>query len=234
MKTITPKQPVHLSKYAKECLEALVAANLANTISLGGAFGLFHYFDYRPTHDVDAWWAEDVTEAQKQEVVAVLQSALERYGIVRLRSWGDLTSVELSQEGKTIFSFQIALRTQRLEELNAAGWIDVPLDSFNDLVSTKMNALIQRGAPRDFLDIFSICEAELITIEECWQLWHKRQELIGNQHDDEKARLAIETHLQRIALQRPLEQIEDDKQRESAKNVRSWFVNSFLKVENGS
>ena len=61
MKTITPKQPAHLSKYAKVCLEAMVAARLANTISLGGAFGLFHYFDYRPTHDVDAWWVEDVT-----------------------------------------------------------------------------------------------------------------------------------------------------------------------------
>jgi len=38
MKTITPKQPDHLSLYAKVCLEALVNARLASTISLGGAF----------------------------------------------------------------------------------------------------------------------------------------------------------------------------------------------------
>jgi len=117
--------------------------------------------------------------------------------------------------------------------LNVAGWIDVPLDSFEDLVSTKMNALVQRGAPRDFLDIFTICTAELITVEECWELWHKRQALIGNQHDDNKAHLSIETHLKRIELQRPLEQIENSEQREYAKNVREWFVNTFLKVNNG-
>jgi hypothetical protein len=189
MKSITPKQPAHLSIYAKVCLEALVDAGLANTISLGGAFGLFHYYDYRPTHDVDAWWLDGATEAKKQKVI--------------------------------------------LEDLNVAGWIDVPLDSFEDLVSTKMNALVQRGAPRDFLDVFTICHADLVTIEECWMLWHKRQELIGNQHDDPKARLAIETHLSRIALQRPLEQFEDDEQREHAKKVREWFVNLFLQVKNG-
>jgi hypothetical protein len=233
MKKITPKQPDHLSIYAKVCLEALVEAGLANTISLGGAFGLSHYFDYRPTHDVDAWWIKDVTEAKKQEVIQILQSTLERFGIVRVRSWGDLTSVELSQEGKTVFSFQIAFRSQRLEDLNVAGWIDVPLDSFEDLVSTKMNALVQRGAPRDFLDIYTICQADLVSIAECWMLWHKWQELIGNEHDDDKAHLAIETHLKRIELQRPLEQIENAEQREYAKNVREWFVNSFLKVNNG-
>jgi hypothetical protein len=233
MKTITPKQPAHMSNYAKVCLEALVDAGLASTISLGGAFGLFHYYDYRPTHDVDAWWNEDVTEAKKQEVVQVLQSTLEGFGIVRVRSWGDLTSIELSQEEKTVFGFQIAFRSQRLEDLNVAGLINVTLDSFEDLVSTKMNALVQRGAPRDFLDIFTICQADLVTIKECWMLWHKRQEMIGNQHDDSKARLAIETHLKRIALQRPLEQIEDPAQRENAYEVREWFVTSFLKVNDG-
>jgi hypothetical protein len=233
MKTIIPKQPAHLSIYAKVCLEALVDAELASTISLGGAFGLFHYYDYRPTHDVDAWWNEDVTESKKQAVVQVLQSSLDRFGVVRVRSWGDLTSVELSQEGKTIFSFQVAVRSQRLEDLNVAGWIDVPLDSFEDLVSTKMNALVQRGAPRDFLDVYKICTAELISMEECWDLWHKRQELIGNEHDEEKARLAIETHLKRIELQRPLEHYKDDEERAFAKKLREWFVNSFLKVNNG-
>ena len=70
MKTIQPKQPNHLSPYAKACLEALVNANLADCISLGGAFGFFHYFDYRPTHDVVAWWSETVTNAEKKDVIA--------------------------------------------------------------------------------------------------------------------------------------------------------------------
>jgi hypothetical protein len=51
MKNIQPKQPSHLSPYALACLDALVKANLADRISLGGALGLFHYL-FHP------WWAK--------------------------------------------------------------------------------------------------------------------------------------------------------------------------------
>jgi hypothetical protein len=37
MKNIQPKQPSHLSPYARACLDALVKAKLADRISLGGA-----------------------------------------------------------------------------------------------------------------------------------------------------------------------------------------------------
>jgi len=57
MKNIQPHQPSHLSPYAQACLDALVEANLAERISLGGALGLFHYLDDRLTHAVDAWWS---------------------------------------------------------------------------------------------------------------------------------------------------------------------------------
>ena len=214
MKKISPQQPSHLSPYARVCLEALVKANLANRISLGGGLGLFHYLDYRPTHDVDAWWSESATEGQKQAVVQVLETSLSGFGNVRVRAWGDVVSVELSQEGKTVFRFQIANRTLRLEESILAGWIEVPLDSLADLVASKMNALVERGTPRDFLDIYTLCQAELLSMQECWSLWRRRQTMAGSDADALRARLAIETHLERIALQRPLEQIVDLGQRE--------------------
>jgi hypothetical protein len=72
VKSIQPHRPSHLSPYTLTCLNALVQANLARCISLGGAFGLFHYLDYRATQDVDAWWADGVTEDQRQAVVQVL------------------------------------------------------------------------------------------------------------------------------------------------------------------
>jgi len=34
-----------------------------------------------------------------------------------------------------------------------------------------MVALVERGAPRDFLDIYTVCQAGLVTLEECWELW---------------------------------------------------------------
>ena len=230
MKNIQPQQPSHLSPYARACLDALVKANLADRISLGGGLGLFHYLDYRPTHDVDAWWSESLTEAQKQAVVQALETSLSNFGRVRVRAWGDVVSVELSQDGKIVFSFQIAARTLRLEEPISAGWIDVPLDSLADLVASKMNALVERGMPRDFLDIFTLCQAGLLSMDECWALWLRRQRLAGSDADASRARLAIETHLERIALHRPLEQIIDLGQQEHARRLRDWFLSKFLKV----
>jgi len=231
MKNIQPRQPSHLSPYTRACLDALVQENLANRISLGGAFGLFHYVDYRPTHDVDAWWSESLTEGEKQAVIQALERTLSDFGNVRVRAWGDVVSVELSQEGKTVFNFQIAARTIRLEEPVQAGWIDVPLDSLSDLVASKMMALVERGAPRDFLDIYTLCQAGLLSIGECWALWRRRQTLSGSDADFSRARLAIETHLERIALHRPLENITDVQQREQAWKLRNWFLSEFLQVK---
>lgn len=87
MKTIQPHQPSNLSRYAKVCLRALVDAGLSSHLSLGGAVGLFHYLDYRTTHDVDACWFETVTERQKQDVVKVLTTALSEFGRVSQRSF---------------------------------------------------------------------------------------------------------------------------------------------------
>lgn len=66
---------------------------------------------------------------------------------------------------------------------------------------------------------------------ECWALWRKRQALAGSDADVSRARLAIETHLERIALHRPLEQIADVAQREQARRLRDWFISEFLQVK---
>ena len=232
MKNISPQQPSHLSPYARACLDALVKANLAERISLGGALGLFHYLDYRPTHDVDAWWSESLTETQRREVTQTIEVTLSAYGSVRVRGWGDVVSVELLQAGKTAFSFQIASRSARLEEPSWAGWIDVPLDSLADLVASKMVALVERGAPRDFLDIYTLCQKGMLSVSECWVLWQRRQSLAESDTDAARARLAIETHLERIAVHRPLDKITDLGKREQAQQVRDWYSSVFLQVKN--
>jgi predicted nucleotidyltransferase component of viral defense system len=81
----------------------------------------------------------------------------------------------LYAQAYTEFSFQIAARSTRLEEPISAGWVDVPLDSLADLVASKMVALVERGAPRDFLDIYSVCQAGMLSGDECWALWRRRQ-----------------------------------------------------------
>jgi len=223
-----PQRPTHLPEYAEACLQALVEKGLSDKISLGGALGLLHYLDYRSTRDVDAWWAEDITAEEQRQVIATIEAVLRAFGPVRTRAWGDVVSIELEREDRKVFSFQIARRSAQLEPSVKASWIAVPLDSFPDLLSSKMVALVERGAPRDFRDIYALCQAGLTTPAECWRLWQRRQELAGSDADLRRGRLAIATHLARIIQHRRLDQIADPQARTEAARVRSWFMDIFL------
>ncbi len=223
-----PERPRHFPEYGVLCLNALADADLGDRLSLGGAAGLLHYLDYRPTHDVDAWWAPGISSEDRGRVVAVIGAALRPFGEVRTRAWGDVVSVELVQEGRTVFTFQIADRTAQLAPSQPAPWVNVFLDSLPDLIASKMVALVERGAPRDFRDIYTLCQAGLTTPEECWSLWRRRQEAAHSDTDLGRARLAVETHLSRIAQHRPLEQIPDPQARAEAARLRRWFQTEFL------
>jgi hypothetical protein len=139
-----------------------------------------------------------------------------------------VTSIELMDGTQTVFSFQIAHRSAQLEPSQPVPWTEVLLDSFTDLVASKMVALVERGAPRDFRDIYALCQAGLITPSLCWQRWRERQRLAGSDTDAHRARLAVETHLARIVQHRPLEQISDPAGKAEAEAVRTWFQTEFL------
>jgi len=104
----------------------------------------------------------------------------------------------------------------------------VLLDSFPDVLASKMVALVERGAPRDVRDIYALCQAGRTTPQQCWKLWRRHQQLAGSDMGSARARLAVETHLARIIQHRPLAQIHDLKQRAEAEQVRSWFAEEFL------
>ena len=226
----TPRRPSQLPDYSETCLSALVQAGLAHAISLGGAFGLLHYLDYRSTHDVDAWWSRATTATERLQVITAIEAALRPFGEVSTRAWGDVVSIELNRSGGKVFSFQIAERSAQLSPSTMAPWIDVPLDALVDLVSSKMVALVERGAPRDFRDIHALCQSGLVTPEECWKLRRQRQELARSDVDQRRARLAVTTHLARIVQHRRLDQVVDPVVRNQAERVRTWFAEVFLDV----
>jgi len=228
-----PRRPAHMPAYAEACLQALASQDLGGKISLGGAFGLLHYLDYRPTHDVDAWWVPLATAEDQHRVIGAIEATLRPFGQVRRRAWGDVISVELTRGGKVVFSFQIARRFAQLEPPAPAPWTDVLLDSFPDLLASKVVALVERGAPRDFRDIYALCHAGLTTPQECWSLWRRRQQLAGSDTDSARARLAVETHLARIAQHRPLREIADPTKRAEAERVRRWFAREFVDALTG-
>jgi hypothetical protein len=223
-----PDRPQHLSLYAEACLEALAARAPHDTISLGGALGLAHYFEFRQTHDLDAWWVDTATEQQRSEIIDIVEKALRRFGEVRTRRWGDVVSVELRLDGRAVFSFQVARRSALLAEPTASPWPGVRLDSFEDLVASKMVALVERGAPRDFLDIFTLCRHARSTVAQCWRLWGEREAKAGRDPDRDRATLAVRTHLARIEQVRPLSGISDPAEREAAADLRRWYVEEFI------
>lgn len=223
-----PTRPSHLSEYAEKALDAVAAQGLGQAISVGGALGLLHYLDYRFTHDVDAWWSPSATDEDRDRVLRTIEASLQPYGEVRIKHWGDVASLALKSGGKTIFSFQIAARSAQLEPPTILPWTDVALDRLPDLVASKMVALVERGAPRDFRDLYALCQAGLATPRECWQLWTQRQQKAGSDADARRAHLAVETHLARISRHRPLEGIAEPDQRAEAEQVRSWFKEEFL------
>jgi len=222
-----PQRPTHLSRYAELCLEALAEQGLGEKVSLGGALGLLHYLDYRATHDVDAWWAQTATKDERRAVIEVIENTLQPLGQVRTRRWGDVVSIELSS-GDQAFSFQIAERSAQLRPAESLAWTGILSDSFPDLVASKMVALVERGAPRDFRDIYTVCQAGLTDASQCWQWWRERQRLANSDEDAMRARLAVETHLARIEAHRPLDGIDDAAVRLEAERVRAWLRTEFL------
>jgi hypothetical protein len=59
-------------------------------------------------------------------------------------------------------------------------------------------------------------------------LWRQRQTLAGSDADRERANLALHIHLERIALHRPLKQIEDASEKADAEELRRWYVEEFI------
>ena len=222
------KKPSHMPEYAEICLQAVVDYQLADRISVGGALGLLHHIDYRSTRDVDAWWTDAAQEGDQERVIRVISDALAPSGDLAVRRWGDVVSIELERDGRAVFSFQIARRSAQLAPSLPAPWGGFFIDSLPDLIGSKMVALVERGAPRDFRDIYTLCKQGLSNPPECWRLWRARQEKSESDTDEARARLAIETHLVRIAQHRPLETIEDEQQKAQAEGLRRWYREEFL------
>jgi hypothetical protein len=227
MKITIPKS---LNRFAVTCLEALKNLPLGKFISLGGAVGLSLYHEYRTTKDVDAWWNPVVAESEKQLVIDLLKTTLSEFGDVTVRRFGDVVSIDLRQGGKVVFNFQIANRSALLRSTVSSPWHPVALDSMEDLVASKMSALVERGAPRDFLDIYEICTHDLVTISECWAFWKEREAKRGVAEQDKKVGCeAVLLHLSRIERTRPLENIDDTNERKHAFKVREWYKKKFCK-----
>ncbi len=224
MLPLEPRIPSNLNPFAREMLEMLRGQPAARHIILGGGVALSHYHEYRETVDVDAWWVQISEESELEETVALLRTVMralgEREGCdYSERKWGDTQSLELRRGSRKIFSFQISVRDVELEPPREAEWSPVKIEAFRDNLGAKMNALVERGAPRDFVDIATLCLAGIVTARECWTAWRDK----GSKRDLDEAKFTVLRSLSDIEVRRPIERINDPDAKRRAIAVREFI-----------
>lgn len=218
-------KPRNLDPLAEKVLESLAGRVEAAEIVLGGYFALQHYAAYRSTHDIDAWWRTQPSAATENVIAEVMRNvAASTDHELRERRFGETISFELYKDGRKRFSFQIAVRSVELEPPVLSAWPPVLIETVRDNLGAKMNALVDRGAARDFVDIAHLIQAKLTTPAECWTLWSRKNP--GGSLDAAKSKVAF--HLMTMKSRRPLDSIQNPVEREKARETREWFRREFL------
>lgn len=198
---LQPQVPGNLPPLGRELLDGLSGIPEASEFILGGGVALGHYVDYRGTHDVDAWWRSRPSEGAWAVVTEKMRSLAEKHALeFDERSWGTTRSAELRAGSQRRFSFQISQRDIGLDQPLMSHWAPLLIETFRDNLAAKMNALVGRGAPRDFQDIAEVCRRELATSADCWSLWR----LKNPNGELAAAQRAVLNHLARIESRRPL------------------------------
>jgi hypothetical protein len=227
---MAPQKPSNLHPLTEELLDHLKDHPEAAEIVIGGGVALSHYSEHRKTFDLDAWWKSQ----PKPETIELVRTAMKQIASSHGSAFqenqrGAVISFNIEEgRGQKVFSFQIAQRDHYLDPPMPSLWDPVLLEALPDNVASKMVALVDRGAPRDFVDIHEIVSRDLISLEQCWDLYlQKRPDA-----DIEAAKEQVLEHLERIAARRPLDSITAPEDRSHAESVRSWYYEHFGNTEN--
>jgi hypothetical protein len=100
----------------------------------------------------------------------------------------------------------------------------VLIETLCDNIGSKMNALVDRGSPRDLMDVKRVVDARLLDTAQCWELWLKKNPGATPHAGKQKVLL----HLASLEARRPLDAIADPADRERARRLREWYRHEFL------
>lgn len=210
-------------------MAALSTEPVAENVILGGGIALKHYDDFRATQDIDAWWRHRPTGEDLTQLADAMRRVAETQGYaISHRRWSQTDSYEFRRPDsrKKQFSFQISVRDVTLDPPVPSSWPPVRLETLRDNIGSKMNALVERGAARDFLDIYRVVHDGLMTPEECWALYLTK----NPGRTVEEASESVLSHLVQLEGRRPLDTITDPTERQAAETLRTWYHTAFLRV----
>lgn len=223
-----PEVPASLHPLGREILAELTKHPESKNIILGGGVALQHYLDLRPTADLDAWWLHTPDENTRGVIAQAMARVAEAHGLQAAhRHFGETDSFDLIDKNGRVFAFQIARRSIQLDSPLESAWPPVKIETLRDNVAAKMNALVDRGAPRDFVDIHNLCERAQVSPFYCWRLW-------GEKNPDRSIEDAVAVtvkRLEEIEFRRPLTMIHDESERLASQDRRRWFRETFCQVQ---
>jgi hypothetical protein len=230
----TPKRPSKIDPLALEVLEKLRAhPNEAQNIVLGGYFALKHYIDYRSTADIDGWWRREISIEEREATIKRLRSIVaevaEQNGLTikeRHRPASEVISFDFSQGNRARFSIQVAPRSIEIAQplTDRSPWSPIPIETFEDNIASKMNALVERGAPRDFQDIRAVVMSKLLSIDDAWALWQAKNPTLT----PTEGKIQVLKHIESIECRRPIEAIPEEERKE-VEAARNWIRNAFTR-----
>lgn len=224
---IVPRVPASLPDIARDLLAELGKQQEAKSIVIGGGVALMHYMDTRTTVDLDAWWADGVDAAAFAKADAIAQEIAHRRGLeLERRRFGDVASLDFVDPSskQKVFAFQIASRDRTLDAPQASPWGFLPIETLRDNLASKMEALVARGAPRDFVDVKAAVDVGFATAPELWDLWRHK----APARDVVQAKLHVLHHLEGIERRAPLSAIADEERRQSLHVARLWYRSILL------
>ena len=229
MKPARLRIPPAIDPTARELLEALRGMPEARALVLGGYLALAHYgVDYRPTQDIDAWWRQGLTREELAQANRAVEQAVRevarRHGYeVERREWRSVLAFDiLDRDRDRVFGVQIAERDVELEEPVESPWSPLDIETLVDNIASKMVALVDRGAPRDFTDISEVVRGALATVDECWALWQRKTGA-----DIEQAKLQLLHHLGALEARRPIGRLPEE-HRPAVEEARRWYREQLI------
>jgi hypothetical protein len=220
-----PKIPAYIDPLGTAILLKLHRNPAMSGVILGGGFALQHYHEFRPSHDIDAWWSDAPTEGAKSAISEAVQEVAREHAFeFRKRFWNETFSYEIVNPDtkKNVFSFQIATRDVALDPPLPSAWEPLLIETLRDNVGSKMNALADRGAPRDFIDIHELVQAGVCTIRECWELWQMK----NPGADLGEAKDKVMQKISELEARTPLDRVPEER-RAAAAQRRAFFKERF-------
>ncbi len=197
-------------------LELLGQEEAAADLEIGGGIALWHYSPHRSTNAIDARWLEE-SEGARNAIHRTMEAVAASYSLeLSHRSQPGYESWDLKKHGKAVFAFQVARKSIRVEP-GKATWGHLRMESFSENLASKMNALVQRGAPRDILDVATVLKLGLASSHECWRLWKRKRQDVPLL----AAQANVLKYLNALEARRPLNSITDPHERALAQESRA-------------